>query len=183
MAGALVLVVGPSGAGKDTLIRAARARLADDPRFIFVRRLVTREADPEAEDHETISRTEFERARAVGEYALSWEAHGFGYALPYAVSEAVRQGHVVVANVSRRVIADASARFTGCRVVLVDALPEVRAARLAARGRESESEIAARLAREINEVPPADAIRIDNSGALETSVAVFVTALEEIAAR
>jgi phosphonate metabolism protein PhnN/1,5-bisphosphokinase (PRPP-forming) len=183
MAGALVLVVGPSGAGKDTLIRAARERLAAYPRFIFVRRMVTRDADPEAEDHETISRAEFERGRAVGDYALCWEAHGLGYALPYAVTDAVREGHVAVANVSRRVIAEAKDRFPGCRVLLVDAAAEVRANRLAGRGRETGAEIAARLAREGNEAIPADAICIDNSGGLEDSVVRFVAALEAIAAK
>jgi ribose 1,5-bisphosphokinase len=182
MAGTLVLVVGPSGAGKDTLMRAARERLAGDPRFIFVRRLVTREADPEAEDHETISRAEFERGRAVGECALAWEAHGLGYALPCAVIEAVAQGHVVVANVSRRMIGEAKDRFPGCHVLLVDAAPPVRASRLAGRGRETGAEVAARLAREVAEAIPTDAVRIDNSGPLDDSVPRFVAALEEIAA-
>src|SRR6266403_915074 len=42
--GRLVLVVGPSGAGKDTLLGLARAVCADDGSVIFPRRAVTREA-------------------------------------------------------------------------------------------------------------------------------------------
>ena len=37
MKGTLVLIAGPSGAGKDTLIRLAQLRLREDPRFVFVR--------------------------------------------------------------------------------------------------------------------------------------------------
>src|SRR3569833_150302 len=48
----VALVVGPSGAGKDTLIGGAREALAGDDRFVFVRRIVTR-AGNSAEDHDS----------------------------------------------------------------------------------------------------------------------------------
>ncbi|MBN9309568.1 MAG: phosphonate metabolism protein/1,5-bisphosphokinase (PRPP-forming) PhnN, partial [Devosia sp.] len=74
--GALVLVVGPSGAGKDTLIGAAKTALAGDPRFTFPRRVVTRQAMVELEDHDSIDAVEFSRQKLRGAYALDWEAHG-----------------------------------------------------------------------------------------------------------
>jgi len=55
----LVLVVGPSGAGKDTVIEGARAALGDDTRFRFVRRVVTRPVDPGGEAHEAVSEKVF----------------------------------------------------------------------------------------------------------------------------
>ncbi len=59
---AFALVVGPSGAGKDTLIRLAREELAGDPRFAFPRRLVTRPPSAD-EDNTPIDAAAFDRAR------------------------------------------------------------------------------------------------------------------------
>jgi len=58
--GRLVLVVGPSGAGKDTLIGLARAASADAGDIVFPRRVVTREATA-FEDNAQVS---FEIGRA-----------------------------------------------------------------------------------------------------------------------
>src|SRR5919204_601947 len=63
--GKLVLVVGPSGAGKDTLLGLARAACADDKNIVFARRVVTREATS-AEDNEQISIEAFREAEARG---------------------------------------------------------------------------------------------------------------------
>jgi ribose 1,5-bisphosphokinase len=180
MAGRLVLVVGPSGAGKDTLIAAGKAALADDPRFVFPRRVVTRPAMAALEDHDSVSPEAFETAKAAGAFALDWEAHGLRYGLPARLVEDIAAGRVVVFNGSRAMVEAAQAKFPDTRVLLIEATPEVRAGRLAGRGRESAAEVAARLAREVPEIP-AGALRIDNSGALAEGIARFVAALRGLA--
>lgn len=176
--GALVLVVGPSGAGKDTLMGAAKAALADDPGFVFARRVVTRDAMVALEDHETIDVAGFAAAKAQGAYALTWEAHGLHYGVPVAIDDDIAEGRTVVMNGSRRMIGDAQARYPRCLVVLITADLAVRAKRLAGRGRESEAEIAERLAHEGAPVPDGiETIRIDNSGDLATAVAALIGAL------
>ena len=180
MAGRLVLVVGPSGAGKDTLIAGAKAALAGDRRFVFPRRVVTRPAMAALEDHESVSPEAFAAARAAGAYALDGEAHGLGYGLPASLVDDIAAGRVVVFNGSRAMVPAAQAKFPGVQVLLIEATPEVRARRLAGRGRESATEIAARLAREVPGVP-AGAVRIDKSGALADGIARFVLALRSVA--
>ncbi len=181
--GALVPVVGPSGAGKDTLIVAARKALRGDERFVFPRRIVTRDAVAELEDHDSLDREAFDAARRRGAFALDWEAHGLCYGLPGAINADIAAGRIVVANLSRRVLADALAKYRRTRVVLVTARVEVRAQRLAGRGRESAEDIAARLNREGAPVPAGvRPIVIDNSDVLEAGIAAFAEALAQIAA-
>lgn len=147
MTGALVAIVGPSGAGKDTLIAHARATLSARAEFHFARRLVTRAANA-FEDHDTIDAAAFDAAAASGAYALCWRAHGLGYALGGDVAEAIRAGRVVICNLSRGALPEARSRFQRMSVVEITAPPEVLAARLAARGRETPQSIAERLQRE-----------------------------------
>ena len=101
--GRLVLVVGPSGAGKDTLLRLAQAACVDDRDIVFPRRVVTRESS-ETEDNMAMSQDEFRRAREHGDFAVHWEAHGHSYALPLEINDDILAGRAVVANVSRTVI-------------------------------------------------------------------------------
>src|SRR5207253_6163356 len=101
--GRLILVVGPSGAGKDTLLGLAKAACADDGKIVFPRRVITRESSA-SEDNEEVSAGTFEAALARDEYAMHWEAHGHRYALSRAIDDEIRGGHTVVANVSRTII-------------------------------------------------------------------------------
>jgi phosphonate metabolism protein PhnN/1,5-bisphosphokinase (PRPP-forming) len=146
--GALVLVVGPSGAGKDTLMDAARAALVGDERFSFARRLITRPAMACAEDHDSCAEAEFAAAEARGELALSWRAHGLCYGIPAQALGGIAWGQVVIVNISRGEIPTAERLARRAVVVNITAPNAVLARRLAARGRESETDIAARLARE-----------------------------------
>jgi phosphonate metabolism protein PhnN/1,5-bisphosphokinase (PRPP-forming) len=182
--GTFVLVVGPSGVGKDTLIAGAKDALRADPDFVFVKRIVTRKADVTAEDHDTMDLGSFAQAEAAGRFALSWQAHGLCYALPLSAATDVTLGRVVVANGSRHVIGEAMRRFARCRVVLVTAEIALRAERLAARGRETQAEIAARLAREGPALPEGiEPVIVDNSGSLANGITAFVMALRGLSSK
>ncbi|WP_332687779.1 phosphonate metabolism protein/1,5-bisphosphokinase (PRPP-forming) PhnN [Devosia sp.] len=182
--GSLVLVVGPSGVGKDTLIGGARHALENDKRFVFVRRLVTRPPDAGGEEHDSLDAETFRQMEAAGRFALSWDAHNLRYALPLSVDTDLALGKVVVANVSRHVVAEARAKYPACAVALITAEISRRAERLVRRGRENADQITARLAREGAPVPAGiTPIIIDNSGPLAISVTAFVMALRAIAAQ
>jgi ribose 1,5-bisphosphokinase len=173
----LVLVVGPSGAGKDTLLEAARQALADDPRFRFVRRVITRSSDAGGEAHEAVTDTQF-AARA---FALAWQAHGLRYGIPDDIATDLAAGRVVVANVSRGVIAEAAGRFP-VRVIEITAPPNVLAARLATRGRESAADVAARLSRTVALPDGITMETVMNDAPVESGAARFLAALNRAAA-
>lgn len=175
--GRLVLVVGPSGAGKDTLIEAARAILAADQRFVFPRRVVTRPSS-EAEDNVVADEAGFRAVAARGGFSLSWEAHGHLYGIPSAIVADLAAGRTVVINVSRTVIDEARRRWPDVAVVEVTAPADVLARRLAARARPSDGAGPERLARrfEPGDRPTADTT-IDNGGELDTAIAAFLMAI------
>lgn len=164
--GRLVLVVGPSGAGKDTLIGLARAAYAEDGNIVFPRRVVTREASS-SEDNEQMSYEVFRRAKAQGEFAMDWEAHGHCYALRSAITDDIRAGRTVVANVSRMVVEAMRRTYAEVTVVSITAPPEILAQRLAARARGSDGQIADRLNRLVDGVAATPDVTISNVGDVE----------------
>ncbi|MEM9634148.1 MAG: phosphonate metabolism protein/1,5-bisphosphokinase (PRPP-forming) PhnN [Pseudomonadota bacterium] len=177
--GRMVLVVGPSGAGKDTLMAALQSHLKGRADIQFARRAITREADANAEDHDTLTRSEFDQLVRSGETALSWEAHGLGYVIPKTYDRAIRSGDTVIANGSRKVLGQSAAKYQTAIVLLITAPIDVLAQRLSTRGRESMEDIRERLQRadlEPDNVP--NLIRIENTGSIEEGVAAMVKALE-----
>ncbi|MGX1109409.1 MULTISPECIES: phosphonate metabolism protein/1,5-bisphosphokinase (PRPP-forming) PhnN [Bradyrhizobium] len=161
--GRLILVVGPSGAGKDTLLGFAKAACGDDRDVVFARRLITRQASA-SEDNEEVSAETFQRAVAAGDYAMHWEAHGHSYALSRSINDDIAAGRTVIANVSRTVIAAARRNYANAVVVLVTAPPDVLAARLAMRARSSDGLLEQRLARTVDESTSTPDFTIVNSG-------------------
>lgn len=176
--GRLILVVGPSGAGKDSLLDAARSGLAGDERYCFPVRDITRPADAGGEQHQAVTPAEFASRRAQGAYALSWEANGHGYGIPASIGAALAAGQTVICNISRAAVPEARRMFAHLLVIVVTASIPVLAKRIAARGRESAAEIEARLARAAQPLPDGDDVMvIDNDGPLDSAVAAFLTAI------
>ncbi|WP_456679695.1 MULTISPECIES: phosphonate metabolism protein/1,5-bisphosphokinase (PRPP-forming) PhnN [unclassified Bradyrhizobium] len=174
--GHLVLVVGPSGAGKDTLIDYARVQLQSDPSFHFVRRIITRPPSI-GENHESIGVEEFQRRASAGRFALHWHAHGLFYGIPAVVEDHLDRGIVVVANGSRAVVPLARQRYPQLCVINVTAPVEVLSERLKGRGRESESSLKQRLARDVTPIEGINVLQIENAGCVHVAGDRFVDAL------
>jgi len=178
----LILVVGPSGAGKDSLMNGAKRRLTGDRRFHFARRTVTRPVLAGAEDHASLPRERFEQIEAAGGFLLSWRAHGLAYGVPTALDAVRRDGSAVVVNVSRAVVDEARARLRPVGVLVVTAPAPVLAARLAARGRERADDIDHRLKRAADPMPTGPDVRVVvNDASLKQGVDAFLAGLRDLA--
>ena len=160
----------------------AEAALREDARYCFPRRYITRPAGDPHEDHIALTEAEFRACERAGEFSLVWRAHGLGYALPGTVGGLVAEGRIVVANLSRTVVADARSRFARVAVIQVTASRETLARRLGERRRESAEDRARRLARPAPAFPEGVDIRtLVNDGPLEASAAAFVSLLRSFA--
>jgi ribose 1,5-bisphosphokinase len=176
--GKLVLVVGPSGAGKDTLIDFARKFSADGDRVVFPRRVVTRPASA-FEDNSVMSLDEFEAALKRKAFALHWRAHGHAYGIPRSIDDDLRAGKTVIVNVSRTIIAAAGERYARVVVVLVTAPAEVLAERVAARKRASDTDVGERLKRADLDTGFVAYVVINNVGQAETNARKMLDAIDK----
>jgi ribose 1,5-bisphosphokinase len=180
VSGKLVLVVGPSGAGKDTLINIAKVRCAGDRSILFSRRVITRPVSA-AEDHDSISAETFDVKAKAGAFAFHWEAHGLKYGIPVTVNDHLRNGGTVVCNVSRGLIEAARMQYAHCVVVFVTASKEILAARLSNRDRASDGNPSERISRKApsDQELAADVV-IQNVGSADEGVEKLIDVLRAI---
>lgn len=147
MSARLIYVVGPSGSGKDSLLRYAREKLADDPGVVFAHRYITRPADAGGENHVALTPAEFASRQRNRLFALAWESHGHAYGIGIEINQWLAKGASVVVNGSREYLGEASRRFPELLAVRIDVPAEVLRARLLARGREDAVSVEQRLER------------------------------------
>ncbi|RWR02249.1 ribonucleoside-triphosphate reductase [[Pantoea] beijingensis] len=172
----LIWLMGASGSGKDSLLTALREQAPEG--ILVAHRYITRPANAGGENHVALSEVEFLRRRAKGLFALDWQAHQHYYALGIEVDLWLEQGMDVVVNGSRQQLTAACQRYDGriLPICLQVSLP-VLEQRLRQRGRESEGEIAQRLAR-AQEALPDRCLRLANDGALTQTLSQFRALLE-----
>ncbi|MBL8570214.1 MAG: phosphonate metabolism protein/1,5-bisphosphokinase (PRPP-forming) PhnN [Phreatobacter sp.] len=160
--GRLILVVGPSGAGKDTLIGHVRQRLAGDEAYLFPRRIVTRPPSP-AEDNVEADAETFAAIAKAGGFALAWSAHGHSYGIPAAIDHALHEGRTVLSNVSREIVAAARRRYADVTVIEITAPADVLRARIAGRSRASDGDASSRADRRVTAPVEPDVVIVNDT--------------------
>lgn len=176
----LFYLMGPSGAGKDSLLLRCRERLSERS-CLIASRYITRPPGLQGENHLWLSEAEFLQRLQLGTFALHWSANGYRYGIGLEIDRWLELGLDVLVNGSRAHLEQARARY-GERLVplLLQVDPGLLQQRLSARGRETQEEIAARVerARLLSAELPADAIVIDNSGELEAALGQLLQAVQ-----
>ncbi len=140
----LIYLMGASGSGKDTLLRHLRTTLQPDEPVLIAHRYITRPSSAD-ESSVALSNTEFQRRIDLGCFALHWHSHGLHYGIGVEIDTWLAGNAVVIINGSRAHLALAHARYPYLTAIEVTTHPDVLAARLRQRGRETAAQIQARL--------------------------------------
>lgn len=182
MTGALIYVMGPSGAGKDSVLARARALLPGEAPIVFAHRYITRPADSGGENHIALSPEEFAIRRRRGLFAYHWRAHGNDYGIGREIHEWRQAGMAVVVSGSREHFHGYFQKTGGLDAqalpVLITASTQRLQARLAGRGRENEAQAAARLDRaEAYAIDDPRLVTIVNDGVLDEAAQRFADLL------
>lgn len=162
----LVYVMGPSGAGKDSVLGWMRSQLPADAGIHWACRTITRDAQAGGEAHEAVSMESFDALVTRGAFAMHWRANGLGYGIRHAELGALLRGDWAIVNGSREYFPEACRRFPGLTGLHVTADAHTLACRLQARGRESEQQVRERVARATAFRLPPGVIEVRNEGEL-----------------
>lgn len=174
----LVYVVGPSGAGKDSVLGGLREAWAGMPPAHWARRTITRDPQPGGEANEWVDRSGFDRLQAAGAFAMHWQANEHCYGIRSEELAPLAAGACVFVNGSRAHVPVLTRHWPGATVVQISAPADVLAQRLRARNRESVQAISDRLSRAVAVDLPGDAIRIVNDGRISDAVQSLLEALQ-----
>jgi ribose 1,5-bisphosphokinase len=184
MQGRLIFLMGPSGSGKDSVIDAARSRLAAIPVDV-VRRVITRSAESIGEQALGVSDERFADMQFAGDFAMNWRANGHYYGIPADINQHLADNRHVLVNGSRGYLPEARRLYPGLLPVLLGVDTAVLRQRLLARGREGLEEIELRLRRNerlreearLWQAGEGDIEVLDNSGSLEQAVEALMALL------
>lgn len=163
-------LMGPSGSGKDALMRRCRGLITEADRCFVAHRYITRPPELEGENHIWLSDLEFAKRVRLGAFAMHWWANGYHYGTGSEMDVWLDQGINVLVNGSRGFLGEARRRYRHRLVpLLLQVDSEVLLQRLQRRGREDEAQIRQRIERAHRfdwELDPGIE-RIDNNGTLE----------------
>lgn len=186
--GAYILVVGPTGSGKNTLIQAARERIPGLSFAVSATTRPMRDGEVDGVNYHFLTTTEFMRRVDAGMF-LEWAEYGgnlYG-TLKSEVEPVIEAGKLILSDIElqgvRQVMHNLpkEERIT----IFVDAGPwEELVARITARGPMSEADIAKRRAHYDEEAAfkdEADYVVSNHTGELEHAKEAFVSIVRSLA--
>ena len=176
----LVYVVGPSGAGKDSVLEGLARYLPSDARLRWARRTITRPPQLQGEQHEPMEVHAFSQSLQRGDFAIHWSANGLHYGIRQRELTSLMSGAWVFVNGSREHVPTLLAAFPKATIIHITASPDMLRHRLLARGRETQEDIDARLERAERFPLPRGAIEVRNDGTLDECVQALVHALRQL---
>jgi len=176
--GLLILIIGNSGSGKDSIMRGVKERYPSDLKSLYLtQRYITRPYS-DTEDYIAINPEDFKKLSLQGEFVLEWHIYGLDYGIPIEIDDWLKRGHPVLVNVSRSIVKKARRIYQNILVVFIDVPFEITLKRVKERARESGIRLEERIlrAKQHQDIPDADFI-VDNSGELEDAITKFLNYL------
>lgn len=167
----IVLICGPSGAGKDTLLKEAKFFFKDNKFVNFVPRYITRPPDV-FEKNFYICKEGFSVLKQNGFFLVTWETFGHMYGIP---KHFIKNNCVNFISVSRTVIKFFENNFDEVYTIFVTADFPVIYDRLKKRNRENEDMIKQRLQRYTLSCDAKNKIIFKNQGPYEVVKENFIS--------
>lgn len=169
----IILIVGASGVGKDTLIKEAKKELKKE--FNFIRRYITRKPDKN-EKNFFLENSAFKLLKENEFFISSWEAHNN----LYGISKDSIKNKTNIISISRSKIADFEKHFDKVYVINITLNDTELKRRLIKRGRENIKEIEKRLERKYDKIYARNLIVFQNDKSFDDSIKAFIDILKEI---
>lgn len=130
----LVYVIGPSGAGKDSVLQGLCERWSLSIPVHWARRTITRAVTNGGEQHESVLPAEFDLLLQAGAFGMHWQGNGLRYGVRRSELAPLELGHCVLVTGSRAYVPSLQSAWPGCSLVHISAPPDVLRQRLGTRG-------------------------------------------------
>ena len=172
----LYFLIGPSGAGKDTLLREIKSTRYAEKQPLVAHRYITRPQRMFDENHIELSTFDFHQRKESGLFLFEWCSHGNQYGIGREIKKWIKSGNDVIVNGSREYLSQARKIHPSLIPIWITVAETVLYQRLSNRGRETEADIELRIQRnrELELTKPESCVLINNDQSIEDTVGQII---------